>query len=178
MSTSDDLRRIALSLEGTTEAPHFDRTAFRARRIYVTLAADGHTANFMFTPDQQQFKCLTAPDTFAPVANAWGKRGATTAILAMLTNAELENALRLAWRRAVANRPQQGRVQNASDRSDRGHSPEPKKAPHATSLAVIAIPTAGKQRDTPGWRSPRRAERLRRLTPHRRNLTGCDQPTV
>jgi hypothetical protein len=48
MSTGNDLRRIALSLEGTTEAPHFDRTAFRAKRIYVTLAADEKTANFMF----------------------------------------------------------------------------------------------------------------------------------
>jgi len=127
MSTSNDLRRIALSLEGTTEAPHFDRTAFRARRIYVTLAADGMTANFMFTPDQQEFKCLTAPDAFAPVANAWGKRGATTAILAMLTNAELENALQLAWRRAAGNTPPKGRVRNASDRPGRARTPEPKK---------------------------------------------------
>ena len=102
MSTSADLRRIALSLEGTTEAPHFDRTAFRARRIYVTLAADGETANFMFTADQQEFKCMMAPEAFAPVPNAWGKRGATTAILSKLTTAELEDALRTTWRRAVS----------------------------------------------------------------------------
>ena len=56
MSTGGDLRRIALSLPGSTEAPHFDRTAFRAARIYVTLAADGLMANFMFTPDEQEFK--------------------------------------------------------------------------------------------------------------------------
>jgi len=53
MATARDLRRIALSLEGTTEAPHFDRTAFKVRRIYATLAADGRTANLMFTPDEQ-----------------------------------------------------------------------------------------------------------------------------
>ena len=102
MSTSADLRRIALSLEGTTEAPHFDRTAFRARRIYVTLAADGKTANFMFTPDQQEFKCMMTPEAFAPVPNAWGKRGATTAILSKLTIAELEDALATAWRRTTS----------------------------------------------------------------------------
>jgi hypothetical protein len=102
MSTSADFRRLALSLEGTTEAPHFDRTAFRARRIYVTLAADGKMANFMFTPDQQEFKCMMAPEAFAPVPNAWGKRGATTAILSKLTTAELEDALRTAWRRAMS----------------------------------------------------------------------------
>jgi len=102
MSTSADLRRIALSLEGTTEAPHFDRTAFRARRIYVTLAADEKTANFMFTADQQEFKRMMAPEAFAPVPNAWGKRGATTAILSKLTTAELEDALRTARRRTVS----------------------------------------------------------------------------
>ena len=102
MSTSKDFRRLALSLEGTTEAPHFDRTAFRVKRIYVTLAADEKTANFMFTPEQQEFKCMMAPEAFAPVPNAWGKRGATTAILSKLTLAELENALRTAWSRAAS----------------------------------------------------------------------------
>ena len=102
MSTGKDLRRVALSLEGTTEAPHFDRTAFRAKRIYVTLAADQQTANFMFTPEEQEFKCMMAPEAFAPVPNAWGKRGATTAILSKLTIAELEDALRTAWRRSMS----------------------------------------------------------------------------
>ena len=102
MSTSADLRRLALSLKGTTEAPHFDRTAFKARRIYVTLAPDGQTANFMFTPEQQEFKCMMAPEAFAPVPNAWGQRGATAAILSRLSLAELEDALRTAWNRAVS----------------------------------------------------------------------------
>jgi hypothetical protein len=102
MSTGKDLRRIALSFEGTTEAPHFDRTAFRAKRIYVTLAADEKTANFMFSPEEQEFKCMMAPEAFVPVPNAWGKRGATTAILSKLTIAELEDALRIAWSRAAS----------------------------------------------------------------------------
>ena len=104
MATGKDLRRIALSLEGTIEAPHFDRTAFRTKRIYVTLAADEKTANFMFTPEQQEFKCMMAPGAFAPVPNAWGKRGATTATLSKLTIAELEDALHSAWRRAASKR--------------------------------------------------------------------------
>jgi hypothetical protein len=58
----------------------------------------------MFTPDQQEFKCMMAPEAFAPVPNAWGKRGATTAILSKLTTAELEDALRTAWRRAISNK--------------------------------------------------------------------------
>jgi len=74
MAKAEDLRRIALALEGTTEAPHFDRTAFKVARIYVTLAADGQTANLKFAPDEQELKCLTAPDAFAPVPNAWVSR--------------------------------------------------------------------------------------------------------
>jgi hypothetical protein len=100
MATARDLRRIALSLEGTTEAPHFDRTAFKVRTIYATLAADGRTANLMFTPEQA-LKCTVAPEAFSPVPNAWGLRGATTAKLAALTVEELRDALALAWQRAL-----------------------------------------------------------------------------
>ena len=105
MSSAKDLRRIALSLEGTTEAPHFDRVAFKVARIYVTLAADGRTANFMFTPDEQEFKCMVAPDAFVPVPNAWGKKGATTATLSKLKPAELKTALEMAWAHARPKKP-------------------------------------------------------------------------
>jgi hypothetical protein len=101
MATAEDLRRMALGLDGTTEAPHFDRAAFKVVQIYVTLAADGLTANFMFTPDEQSLKCTTAPDAFTPIPNAWGTRGATTATLADLSAVELESALRTAWARAL-----------------------------------------------------------------------------
>jgi len=100
MATARDFRRIALSLEGTTEAPHFDRAAFKVKRIYATLAADGRSANLMFTPEQQAFKCTVAPEAFSPIPNAWGARGATTAILSALTVEELRGALTLAWQRA------------------------------------------------------------------------------
>ena len=101
MATAKDLRRMALALEGTTEAPHFDRLAFKVARIYVTLAADAQTANFKFTPGDQELKCLTAPEAFAPIANAWGKQGWTTATLSALTLLELTSALELAWSQAV-----------------------------------------------------------------------------
>ena len=102
MSTAADFRRIALSLEGTTEAPHFDRTAFKAARIYATLAADARTVNFKFAPDEQELKCLVAPEAFTPVPNAWGKQGWTTATLAKLTVPELRSALEIAWRHALS----------------------------------------------------------------------------
>jgi len=101
MATAADLRRIALSLTGTTEAPHFDRIAFKVARIYATLAADRLTANLKFSPDQQEFKCMLAPEAFAPVPNAWGKQGWTTVTLAAVKTAELKDALTTAWRHAT-----------------------------------------------------------------------------
>lgn len=101
MATGKDLRRLALALEGTMEAPHFDRAAFKVARMYVTLAADGRTANFKFTPDEQEFKCTVAADAFAPVPNAWGKQGWTAATLSKLSAPELKAALEMAWAHAV-----------------------------------------------------------------------------
>jgi hypothetical protein len=95
-----DLRRIALSLDGTIEAPHVDRAAFKVKRNYVTLAADGRSANFKFTPEEQEFKCILAPHAFQPVAGGWGRQGWTTATLSALSLAELRQALEIAWRHA------------------------------------------------------------------------------
>src|SRR5262245_15464047 len=97
MASAKDLRRIALSLEGTTEAPNFHRVA----RIYVTLAADGRTANLKLSPEEQEFKCLLAPEAFAPVPGGWGQQGWTTATLSALNTAELGDVLETAWRHAV-----------------------------------------------------------------------------
>jgi hypothetical protein len=104
MATAKDFRRIALALPGTTEASHFERTAFKVRRIYATLAPDGRSANFMFSPEEQALECELAPETFSPIPNAWSARGVTTARLSALTVAELRNALEMAWRRTVAKR--------------------------------------------------------------------------
>jgi hypothetical protein len=101
VSTAADFRRIALSLEGTSEAPHFDWQAFKVRITYATLAADGRTANLKFKPDEQEMKCLIAPEAFAQIPNAWGKQGWTTATLSKLNKAELKHALEMAWRHAL-----------------------------------------------------------------------------
>jgi hypothetical protein len=105
MTTAAQFRRIALSLEGTSEAPHFDRAAFKVKRIYATLAADGRTANLKFAPDEQEMKCLLAPEAFAQIPNAWGKQGWTTVTLAKASAAELRAALEMAWLHAVPTKP-------------------------------------------------------------------------
>ena len=61
---------MALAFPRTAQAPRFDRMAFKAARIYVTLASAGRTANFMAAPEEQEFKCMMAPDVYRPVPNA------------------------------------------------------------------------------------------------------------
>ena len=100
MSTGEDLRRLAHALAGTTESPHFDRTAFKVARTYVTLAADGLTANIRLAPEEQEFRCLLNPAAFSPVPNAWGRQGWTTIILSAVASDELASALEAAWRDA------------------------------------------------------------------------------
>jgi hypothetical protein len=100
LANGDDFRRIALSLEGASEAPHFDRAAFRVARTFATLAVDQQTANLKFAPDEQEFKSMLAPEAFSPLDNAWGRQGWTVARLSALSEAELRAALEMAWRHA------------------------------------------------------------------------------
>jgi hypothetical protein len=100
MASGEDLRRIALSLPDVTEAPHFDRLAFRVSRIFTTLAADRKSANVRFSPDEQALKCLTAPEIFTPLKGGWGAQGWTRAELAAINERELRAALEAAWRYA------------------------------------------------------------------------------
>jgi hypothetical protein len=101
LSTGATLSRLALALERVSSAPHFDRTAFKVKRTFVTLAADGLTANFKFTPDEQQLKCAVHPEAFAPVPNAWGQQGWTIGRLSKLGQGDLANALEMAWHHAL-----------------------------------------------------------------------------
>ena len=102
MSDGATLQRMALALDGVSAAPHFDRTAFKTKRIFVTLAADGLTANFRFSPDEQALKCAVLPDAFSPLPNAWGQQGWTLGVLSKLREDDLASALEVAWRHAQA----------------------------------------------------------------------------
>jgi hypothetical protein len=105
MTTSDDLRRVALSLPHASEKPHFDRTSFRVDapkgKIFVTMPTDGVTANLMLTRETQDVLCAAEPTIFAPVPNKWGDNGATTITLAAADEATLRSALISAWRNAA-----------------------------------------------------------------------------
>jgi hypothetical protein len=101
MATGDDLRRLALALAGTQEAPHLDRAAFRVARIYATLAADERSAHFKLRPEEQDFICMMTPEAFAPVSGGWGRQGWTRAELSQLDEPRLAKALETAWAHAL-----------------------------------------------------------------------------
>ena len=123
MADAAIFRRIALSFDGATEYPHFDRRAFKARVTFATLAPDELSANIKFAPDEQALKCAVAPDAFMALDNAWGRRGWTRATLAALSEAELRAALEMAWRHGAA-KAQRRRAVRPS-RSVAGNSPPP-----------------------------------------------------
>jgi hypothetical protein len=97
MADAADFVRLALALPDVVEYPHFDRRAFKARVTFATLAPDGDSANLKFSFEEQEFKCLLAPEAFAPIANAWGRKGWTVATLTALSEDELRAALEMAY---------------------------------------------------------------------------------
>nr|WP_253949109.1 MmcQ/YjbR family DNA-binding protein [Mangrovicoccus sp. HB161399] len=87
-------------MPGAEARPHFDRTAYRVRKGFATLAPDRASANLFLSPEEQEHWCALLPGAFAPVPNKWGARGATTVTLDAIDEAALLPALRSAWRAA------------------------------------------------------------------------------
>lgn len=104
--TAARARELALALPEASEAPHFDRTAFRTpRRIFATLAGDGKDLNLMFDAMLQEHYCAMAPEAFAPVPGGWGRMGATRCDLKKVDLASFRSALAAAHARAMAPAP-------------------------------------------------------------------------
>lgn len=99
--TPQRARELALALPETEEKPHFDRAAFRTRKIFATLGTR-HDLNLMFDPDLQAHYCEMAPEAFVPLDNAWGRQGATCCDLKKVDVATLKSALAAAHARASA----------------------------------------------------------------------------
>lgn len=71
-------------------------------RIFATLASVGHGyGNLMLAPEQQAAFVAEQPDTFLPVAGAWGSNGATHVRLATANEDLLKGALLTAWKLRV-----------------------------------------------------------------------------
>jgi hypothetical protein len=92
-------RKLLLAFDDVTEAPHFDRVAFRVpRRIFATLG--GTDVNFMFDPLAQDSFCEMAPHALTPVPGGWGRMGWTRCDLKKVDEATFVAAAEAAHARA------------------------------------------------------------------------------
>jgi len=91
MPTSNDIRKIALALEGVVEIDHWGRPAFRtAKRIFAVIRPDGL---FLHLPDERkEFLFEADPKTF--VKNMWGKRPYVVVQTGRIARRELEALIR------------------------------------------------------------------------------------
>ena len=91
--------KIALSLPETVASSHFDVPDFRVGgKIFATAGRIDGRAVLKLTPDQQQMLCEAEPNMFAPVENAWGRKGWTNLTLARANAETARSALWMAWR--------------------------------------------------------------------------------
>jgi hypothetical protein len=99
--TSEEFRRLALSLPGAEEKAHMDHPDFRVGgRIFATLGyPDNRHGTIMLSPQDQQLLLTAHPDAFAPAAGAWGRAGSTAVLLRLAPKRAVKTALEAAWRR-------------------------------------------------------------------------------
>ena len=99
MVKAEEAKAIALSLPGTGEQPHFDRTAFTVKKkIFATLSFEDKTLNLKFTPAEQFIFCPPQSDVIYPVAGGWGRQGWTTINLNKATKKLVTAALNEAYK--------------------------------------------------------------------------------
>ncbi len=97
--TSDEFRRIALSLPGASERSHMGHPDFRAAngRIFATLQyPDKDWGMVKLPPEQQNNFVQDHPKAFVPVKGAWGRQGCTSVLLHAAAKDTVAEALRIA----------------------------------------------------------------------------------
>lgn len=129
--TAARARSLALSLEGVSAYPHFERVAFRIpQRTFATLSLDGSDLNLMFDLAQQAEFCKLAPLAIAPVAGGWGRMGWTRCDLKQVDVATFTLALKAAHARASAPRSRKGAATKSTPgKRTPGKSATSKKVP-------------------------------------------------
>lgn len=136
MITAARFKQLCLSLEGTIEAPHFDRLAYRTKRkIYATLPPDGNTANLLLVPELQAAVVESLPHAFEPVPGGWGRMGYTTVDFAKVTEGELGPVLREAHALAsepVKRKPKVAKVATAKKSTRTAAAPNAKRTTKRT----------------------------------------------
>jgi hypothetical protein len=93
------VRRLALSLPETAEAPHHDMTSFRvAGKIFATMPPEGGRVHVFFHADEVAAYCAEFPGAAEELW--WGQtRRGCRVVLARATPTLLREMLTESWRR-------------------------------------------------------------------------------
>ncbi len=96
MSTNDDLRRIALSMPGAYEEPHFGSPSYRvAKKLFVTTAPELNRATLKLDEGHREMLIDVRPEAFSRCV--WGKIVRLCVQLDQVENDELEGLVRRSW---------------------------------------------------------------------------------
>ncbi|WP_437506390.1 MmcQ/YjbR family DNA-binding protein [Sorangium sp. So ce1099] len=103
MISSDDLRRLALSLPEAEVQDHFGKPSFRVRgKIFATHWVQEEAAVLKLSLEEQDSLARAQPDVFS--VTPWGHQGWTRVELRRVDPALLEELLVGAWRRVAPKR--------------------------------------------------------------------------
>ena len=92
------VRKIALSLEGTIEMPHFEKTSFRLKKkIYATMDEKQHVVTIKLNEIDQSIFVAIDKEMIYPVPNKWGLQGWTIIDLKKVNMELLKEAMGKAW---------------------------------------------------------------------------------
>ena len=100
MADSKTFRELALSFTGVTEAPHFNKAAFKVKKIFATLQEDEGIGMIQLSAEEQSLYCKVDPAVIYPVPGGWGWKGATYIRLAKIKKPLLKEMMAIAYKRA------------------------------------------------------------------------------
>ena len=102
--TPEEVRALALSLPGTTEQPHHERTSFRVGgRIFATMPPDGESVNIMLGDEDARAAAEEHSDAVSLLW--WGRKlSGVTVDLARVDAPALAEAVRELLQEAWARR--------------------------------------------------------------------------
>ncbi len=97
------VRKLALSLPGSEEQPHFHLASFRVKnRIFATLWVKENRAMLKLSLVDQSVFCSYDRTAFYPVPGGWGARGATFVELRLVRKDMFRDALTTAYKGVVS----------------------------------------------------------------------------
>jgi hypothetical protein len=101
MVTIEKFRELTFAFAGVSEYQHFDRRAFKSKKIFVTLHEESRNANFMLSINDQADFCGLMPGAIAPLPNKWGLQGVTSMQLDDVSEEIVMAALEVAYLRSM-----------------------------------------------------------------------------